>query len=89
VSPEAKDMITQMLTVDVDKRASAAELLKHEWLGLSQEDLRLTVIDTTALKEFNAKRKLKSVGKAVIGINRMKHAVSAFGAAKAAKPAEN
>jgi len=82
-------MISQMLTVDVDKRASAADLLKHEWLGLSQEDLRMTVIDTSALKEFNAKRKLKSVGKAVIGINRMKHAVSAFGAVPKAPKAEN
>jgi hypothetical protein len=75
-------MITQMLTVDVDKRATAAELLKHKWLGLDQDELRKTTIDTSALKEFNAKRKLKSVGKAVIGINRMKNAVNAFGTPK-------
>lgn len=82
ISPEAKDLITQMLTVDVDKRSTAEELLRHKWLGLSQEELRKSVIDTTALKEFNAKRKLKSVGKAVIGVNRMKNAVNAFGTPK-------
>jgi len=83
ISAEAKDMITQMLTVDVEKRATAADLLKHKWLGLNPSELRQTVIDTSTLKDFNAKLKLKSVGKAVISINRMKKATAAFGTPKA------
>ena len=97
------------------KRASADQLLKHKWLKLDAAALAGNTIDTTALKEFNAKRKvrrerlgsrddvvmgtlsafmicpltrfgyflqLKSVGKAVIGINRMKNAVNAFSTPK-------
>jgi len=82
ISADAKDMITQMLTVDVYKRASADQLLKHKWLKLDAATLAGNTIDTAALKEFNAKRKLKSVGKAVIGINRMKNAVNAFSTPK-------
>jgi len=79
ISPEAKDMIKNMLTVDVYQRMTADQLLKHKWLQLDAKTLN-NEIDTTALKEFNAKRKLRAVGKAVISVNRMKKAVGAFGA---------
>jgi Ca2+-binding EF-hand superfamily protein len=35
VSSEAKDLITQMLTMDVTKRPSAAELLDHPWFEVA------------------------------------------------------
>jgi hypothetical protein len=78
-------MVSDMLTVDVNKRPSADALLKHKWLQLDKADLERISIDTTALKEFNAKRKLKVAAKAVVGINRMKKATAAFGTPKANK----
>lgn len=85
ISAEAKSMVSDMLTVDVDKRPSAETLLKHKWLKLDKAQLEAINIDTSALKEFNAKRKLKVAAKAVVGINRMKKATSAFGTPKANK----
>ena len=40
--------------------------MDHEWLKLEKEDLMRTSIDVTQLQEFNAKRKLKAAGKAVL-----------------------
>lgn len=86
ISAEAKSMVSDMLTVDVDKRPTAEELLKHPWLQLDKAQLEQINIDTAALKEFNAKRKLKVAAKAVVGINRMKKATAAFGTPKANRP---
>ncbi len=77
ISKEAKDFIAKMLTLDLGKRATAEELLTHEWVGLDPSVLQHE-LDLTNLKEFNAKRKLRAVGKAVIGIQRMKSAVAGF-----------
>ena len=78
-------MVSDMLTVDVAKRPTADVLLKHKWLQLDKQALEAINIDTTALKEFNAKRKLKVAAKSVVAINRMKKATSAFGTPKANK----
>jgi len=85
VSAEAKDLITQMLKVDPDERATADELLKHPWLGL--QGLEANIIDTEQLKSFNAKRKLKGVGKAVLSTVKMKNAINAFQASRSTSKA--
>jgi serine/threonine protein kinase len=82
ISPEAKSLVSDMLTVDVAKRPTADVLLKHNWLKLDKSQLDSITIDTANLKEFNAKRKLKAAGKAIVGLNRMKKATDAFASSK-------
>ncbi|XP_034047790.1 calcium/calmodulin-dependent protein kinase type II subunit beta [Thalassophryne amazonica] len=61
VTPEAKNLINQMLTINPAKRITAQEALKHPWVCQ-----RLTVASmmhrqetVECLKKFNARRKLK------------------------------
>jgi len=35
VTPEAKDLINKMLTINPAKRITAAEALKHPWISVS------------------------------------------------------
>ena len=67
VSDGAKNLIQRMLTVDPEKRITAKEALDHSWIVGSGEELRNSDLglNLTKFKEFNAKRKFKSVVKAV------------------------
>merc|ERR1712071_208847 len=61
VTPEAKNLINQMLTVNPAKRITAAEALKHPWI--CQRERVASVVHrqgtVDCLKKFNARRKLK------------------------------
>ncbi|XP_065565645.1 calcium/calmodulin-dependent protein kinase type II alpha chain-like [Artemia franciscana] len=61
ITPEAKNLINKMLTLNPTKRITAEEALKHPWI--SQRERVASVIhrqDTlNGLKVFNARRKLK------------------------------
>lgn len=35
MTPEAKDLINKMLTINPSKRITAAEALKHPWISVS------------------------------------------------------
>lgn len=87
ISPEAKDLIKSMLTVDVDARPTAQALLRHEWIGRPEAALKKNTLERSQarLKEFNAKRKLKGAMHAVTAANKLTRAVSAF---SKTKPAE-
>jgi calcium-dependent protein kinase len=57
ISDKAKDLITQLLTYDVDKRPSAEEALKHPWI----QEMSTASVDATVamgalsnLKTFRA-----------------------------------
>lgn len=39
MTPEAKNLINQMLTVNPFKRITAAEALKHPWIYVSETDI--------------------------------------------------
>ncbi|CAH0481890.1 unnamed protein product [Peronospora belbahrii] len=60
VSDDAKDLISQMLVVDPEKRATIDQLLAHRWVTGTEV---ATVQLTSALEElrrFNARRKFKA-----------------------------
>ncbi|KAG7386188.1 hypothetical protein PHYPSEUDO_000509 [Phytophthora pseudosyringae] len=60
VSDDAKDLISQMLVVDPEKRATVDQLLAHRWVTGTEV---ATVQLTSALEElrrFNARRKFKA-----------------------------
>nr|XP_025038474.1 calcium/calmodulin-dependent protein kinase type II subunit delta isoform X12 [Pelodiscus sinensis] len=61
VTPEAKDLINKMLTINPAKRIIASEALKHPWIcqrsTVASMMHRQETVD--CLKKFNARRKLK------------------------------
>ncbi|XP_076361594.1 calcium/calmodulin-dependent protein kinase type II alpha chain isoform X12 [Tachypleus tridentatus] len=61
VTPEAKNLINSMLTVNPAKRITASEALKHPWI-CQRERVASTLHrqeTVECLKKFNARRKLK------------------------------
>lgn len=74
-SPEAIDLIQNMLCVDQEKRWTAAQLLQHPWITLNDEKLAAKDLtgSITVMRKFNARRRLKAAADAVILANRMKN----------------
>ena len=72
ISKEAKDLITKLLTVDPEKRFTADQALNHPWIDLQDDKLASDLNNNLAeLKKFQAQRKFKAVGRAVMAINKM------------------
>jgi calcium-dependent protein kinase len=62
ISDKAKDLITKLLTYEVDKRPSAEQALQHPWItefSSQQVDSNLAVGALSNLKNFRADQKLK------------------------------
>uniref|UniRef100_A0A8C7LBE6 calcium/calmodulin-dependent protein kinase n=1 Tax=Oncorhynchus kisutch TaxID=8019 RepID=A0A8C7LBE6_ONCKI len=61
VTPEAKNLINQMLTINPAKRITAQESLKHPWVSQRSTVASMMHRQETVecLKKFNARRKLK------------------------------
>ncbi|KAI1905400.1 hypothetical protein AGOR_G00015790 [Albula goreensis] len=61
VTPEAKNLINQMLTINPAKRISAQEALRHPWVCQRSTVASMMHRQETVecLKKFNARRKLK------------------------------
>ena len=62
ISPEVKDLIKQMLTLDPNKRMSAQEALSHSWFKQKAKDVISKNIGTlllNKLKAFNTEEKLE------------------------------
>mmetsp|Transcript_32299 Transcript_32299/g.42587 ORF Transcript_32299/g.42587 Transcript_32299/m.42587 type:complete len:341 (+) Transcript_32299:131-1153(+) len=73
VSTEAQDLISRMLTVDVNKRITANEAFSHPWLQAEASVLESRGLNDnlTELRRFNARRKFRSGVKAIVAANRM------------------
>merc|ERR1712224_468223 len=82
ISHEAKSFICDILTVDVNRRPTAKELLSHPWMKADVADGNLAPA-IAALKRYNARRRLKSAMNTVRSIERMKLAL------RPSKPAES
>uniref|UniRef100_A0A452RLA3 calcium/calmodulin-dependent protein kinase n=1 Tax=Ursus americanus TaxID=9643 RepID=A0A452RLA3_URSAM len=63
VTPEAKNLINQMLTINPAKRITAHEALKHPWVCQRSTVASMMHRQETVecLKKFNARRKLKAL----------------------------
>merc|ERR1711963_498206 len=61
VTPEAKNLINQMLTVNPSKRTRSDEALKHPWICQRERVASMVHRQETVdcLKKFSARRKLK------------------------------
>uniref|UniRef100_A0A3P9DH77 calcium/calmodulin-dependent protein kinase n=1 Tax=Maylandia zebra TaxID=106582 RepID=A0A3P9DH77_9CICH len=64
VTPEAKDLINKMLTINPAKRVTATDALKHPWICQRSTVASMMHRQETVecLKKFNARRKLKVGG---------------------------
>uniref|UniRef100_A0A8C9TIK3 calcium/calmodulin-dependent protein kinase n=1 Tax=Scleropages formosus TaxID=113540 RepID=A0A8C9TIK3_SCLFO len=68
VTPEAKNLINQMLTINPAKRITAQEALKHPWVCQRSTVASMMHRQETVecLKKFNARRKLKTTAPATM-----------------------
>uniref|UniRef100_A0A8P4G6B5 calcium/calmodulin-dependent protein kinase n=1 Tax=Dicentrarchus labrax TaxID=13489 RepID=A0A8P4G6B5_DICLA len=68
VTPEAKNLINQMLTINPAKRITAQEALKHPWVCQRSTVASMMHRQETVecLKKFNARRKLKVSAKTLL-----------------------
>lgn len=73
VSDDAKDLIKKLLVVDPAKRLTAEQVLKHHWITESDAVLEAHDLANTKeeLKRFNARRKWRAAGSAVILTHRL------------------
>lgn len=74
ISPEAMDLIRQMLCVNQADRWTAKQLLEHPWIILDANKLVTKDLQSSiaTMKKFNARRRLRAAADAVIMANRMK-----------------
>ena len=89
VSQPAKDAIQRMLCVNPEKRITAAELLKHEWLTMDASALRAHKLGSafSHISAFNSRRKFVgavSVVRSIGRINRLLRMTKAAAADAAA-----
>lgn len=73
VSDDAKQLISSLLTVDVNRRKSAEEALQDKWVlrdaaVLASTDLGVNLAE---FKKFNAKRKFKAAVKTVMATQKL------------------
>ncbi|KAJ8029482.1 Calcium/calmodulin-dependent protein kinase type IV [Holothuria leucospilota] len=73
VSLSARDFINKLLIADPRKRLTAKQALSHPWVRAEFSGANISHMLHTQekIKEFNARRKLKAAGKAVIAMNRL------------------
>ena len=74
VSPDAKSLVKALLTVDTDKRLDAKGAMEHAWIQSASDK---AVLDgaRSALKKYNASRRLKKAAHAVIANNKLSRAL--------------
>ena len=73
ISKSAKDLVTKLLTVNPNKRVSADEALKHEWMLRKDVELESNTLNVDQLKEttIKGKQKLKAAVNADTAANRL------------------
>uniref|UniRef100_A0A3P9HS91 calcium/calmodulin-dependent protein kinase n=1 Tax=Oryzias latipes TaxID=8090 RepID=A0A3P9HS91_ORYLA len=73
VTPEAKDLINKMLTINPAKRITATDALKHPWICQRSTVASMMHRQETVecLKKFNARRKLKVKTTGSVGVLRV------------------
>lgn len=73
VTPEAKDLISSLLTVDPNTRLNAAGALENAWIRfdddvLAQRDLGVNLKELT---KYNARRKFKAAVSTIMAVNKL------------------
>lgn len=74
VSAEAKDLISQLLRVDMNQRLTVEQAMAHPWVQAADSVLEAKNLDANlaALKKYQKTKKWRAGAKAIIAVNRMK-----------------
>ena len=73
ISPEAKDFVRKLLVLDPKERMSAADCLKHNWLGTKSAPVgNLHALETKWMKQVLARRRWQRWFNAVKAMQRMR-----------------
>ena len=76
MSQDAKDLISSLLTVDVNERLTASEALESNWIAAAT-DAELGANDMGSnlhnLRKFNGKRKFRAAVASVIAANKLQN----------------
>ena len=63
ITPQAKDMISALLTTDPSKRMTAIEALRHPWMTQETPVLEKHLSESLSrFRVFNARRKVRQLG---------------------------
>jgi len=82
ISPEAKNCVQGLLTLDIKKRLTPAQLLKHPWITtkvVSSNNLFDSEGYDKRFKRFVILSKLRQGVETVLFLNRLRHAAGLFG----------
>ena len=77
ISEMAKDLIRQLLNVDPSARLDADGIMAHPWIkgeGTPRQEMPAVLQN---IRQFNARRKLKKAGTAIIGSIRWRNLAAA------------
>jgi len=90
ISDSAKDLVRKLLTVDPEKRFTAAQVLSHAWIGGSAaSSAPLSADFSKKLMMFQARKRLKKGVQMIIAINKFSNMLESIknsdGAAAAGK----
>jgi len=88
ISPEAKDCVCGLLTVDATKRLNPVELLKHKWLNLKAKS-KINLFDSEGydrrFKRFVILAKLQRGVDMILFLNRLKRAATMVAASESSR----
>jgi len=76
ISEDAKDLVSILLTVDPDKRATPDDVLNHKWISGEASDRDLGTGYTNRMQLSQAKKRLRQGVKTIIAVNRFNDALS-------------
>ena len=85
VSSGAKLLVKQLLELDPNKRLTAAQAMKHEWVEKAADNALTGA--KKQLKKYNASRKLRKAALGIIAQQRMERAMKELRLGAAAKGA--
>lgn len=74
VSDDAKDLISNLLVVDCEKRLTAREALQTNWIALSTDDELQKMdmgVNLVQMRKFNGKRKFRAAVASVVAVNKL------------------
>ena len=80
-----------MLTIDINKRLSAREAMRHPWFLKDESSLMEHNLEQSLkqFKSWNAKRKFKGAVKAVMSANKIKKLINGMKSAAEEESASN
>uniref|UniRef100_T1JHX9 Uncharacterized protein n=1 Tax=Strigamia maritima TaxID=126957 RepID=T1JHX9_STRMM len=72
ISKQAKNFVTKLLVKKIEKRMTAQECLRDQWLAQQERTMSTLQLSTSNLKSFLSRRKWQKTGNAILALQRLK-----------------